>query len=65
MVGIEYEFEIRVYLKKEEVPLCQLGATGADTPLLGWTTWVSSPGFSYTEDIFFTFQEYDLELVKF
>ena len=64
MVGIEFEFEIRIYLKKEEVPLCQLGASGRDAPMLGWTTWISSPGYTYTEDIFFTFQEYDLQLVK-
>jgi len=65
MVGIEYEFEIRVYLRKEDVPLCQLGSEGPDAPMLGWTTWISSPGYEYQEDIFFTFQEYDLELVKF
>ena len=65
MVGIEYEFEIRIYLRKEDVPLCQLGSEGPDAPMLGWTTWVSSPGYRYEEDIFFTFQEYDLELVKF
>ncbi|BBO88770.1 type VI secretion system baseplate subunit TssG [Desulfosarcina ovata] len=65
MVGIEFEFEIRIYLKKEEVPLCQLGASGGDAPMLGWTTWISSPGYAYTEDIFFTFQEYDLQLIKF
>lgn len=65
MVGIEFEFEIRIYLKKEDVPLCQLGTTGADAPLLGWTTWVSTPGYVYEDDIFFTFQEYDLQLIKF
>ncbi|MFO7713048.1 type VI secretion system baseplate subunit TssG [Desulfosarcina sp.] len=65
MVGIEYEFEIRIYLKKAEVPICQLGATGADAPMLGWTTWVSTPGYVYQEDIFFTFQEHDLQLMKF
>jgi type VI secretion system protein ImpH len=64
MVGIEYEFEIRIYLRKEDVPLCQLGTEGPDAPMLGWTTWVSSPGYVYEEDIFFTFQEYDLKLVK-
>jgi len=64
MVGIEYEFEIRIYLRKEDVPLCQVGSTGADAPMLGWTTWVSSPGYRYEKDIFFTFQEYDLKLVK-
>jgi type VI secretion system protein ImpH len=65
MVGIEYEFEIRIYLKKEDVPLCKLGGPGADAPMLGWTTWVSSPGYAYEKDIFFTFQEYDLKLMKF
>ena len=65
MVGIEYEFEIRIYLRKEDVPLCQLGSEGPDAPMLGWTTWVSSPGYRYETDIFFTFQEYDLQLVKF
>ena len=65
MVGIEYEFEIRIYLRKEDVPLCQLGSQGPDAPMLGWTTWVSSPGYRYEENIFFTFQEYDLQLVKF
>jgi type VI secretion system protein ImpH len=65
MVGIEYEFEIRIYLRKNDVPLCQLGSEGDDAPMLGWTTWVSSPGYQYKKDIFFTFQEYDLELVKF
>jgi len=65
MVGIEYEFDIRIYLRKKDVPLCQLGAEGPDAPMLGWTTWVSSPGYAYEEDIFFTFQEFDLKLVKF
>jgi type VI secretion system protein ImpH len=65
MVGIEYEFEIRIYLRKKDVPLCQLGDTGADAPMLGWTTWVSSPGYAYEKDIFFTFQESDLKRVKF
>jgi type VI secretion system protein ImpH len=65
MVGIEYEFEIRIYLEKKNVPLCQLGSGGVDAPLLGWTTWVSSPGYEYEEDIFFTFQEYDLKLITF
>lgn len=65
MVGIEFEFEIRIYLQKENVPLCRIGDTGAATPMLGWSTWISSQGYAYEEDIFFTFQEYDLELVKF
>jgi type VI secretion system protein ImpH len=65
MVGIEYEFEIRIYLKKGCSPVPGWAATDADAPMLGWTTWVASPGYAYEADIFFTFQEYDLKLVKF
>ena len=65
MVGIEFEFDLRIYLQKEDVPPCILGTKGPDAPYLGWTTWVASEGYTYEEDIFFTFQEYDLELVKF
>jgi type VI secretion system protein ImpH len=64
MVGIEFEFDIRIYLKKEDVPLCRLGATDADEPMLGWTTWIASPGYTYEADIFFTFQEHDLKLIN-
>jgi type VI secretion system protein ImpH len=64
MVGIEYEFEIRIYLDKRDIPLCQLGDSAADAPLLGWTTWVSSPGYAYEEDIFFTFQEHDVKALN-
>lgn len=64
MVGIEFEFEIRVFLKKEEVPLCVLGQKGPDKTFLGWTTWVSSPGYDFQENQYITFQEIDLQKVK-
>jgi type VI secretion system protein ImpH len=60
MVGIEFEFDLRIYLQKDDVPLCQLGASGGDAPRLGWSTWVSSPEYVYEKDIFFTFQESEL-----
>lgn len=64
MVGIEFEFEIRVFLKKEEVPQCVLGQGGPDAAILGWTTWASTPGHHFQENQYITFQEHDLQQVK-
>ncbi|MEN6320475.1 MAG: type VI secretion system baseplate subunit TssG [Syntrophaceae bacterium] len=55
--GIEYDFEIRLGLKREEVPICILGQVSPVPPLLGWTTWISGPGVQYDEDQHITFQE--------
>jgi type VI secretion system protein ImpH len=54
MVGLEYDFEVRLYLKRDEVPMCTLGE---GHPLLGETTWVKSFGVSHEHDPFATFQE--------
>ncbi|MEJ2102892.1 MAG: type VI secretion system baseplate subunit TssG, partial [Desulfobacterales bacterium] len=60
MAGMEYEFEIRLFLKREEVPSCILG-TEAPTPMrLGWTTWIKSPGSIHAEDPYITFEEKEM-----
>jgi len=59
MVGVEFEFDIRVILEREEIPPCILGATGPEAPQLGWTTWVKSAGMRQSEDPFITFEEKD------
>ncbi|WP_022665667.1 type VI secretion system baseplate subunit TssG [Desulfospira joergensenii] len=64
MVGIEFEFEIRVFLKKEEVPSCVLGEKGPGRVFLGWTTWAASPGHEFTENPYITFEENDLKRMK-
>ncbi len=57
MVGIEYEFEICIFLKAGEVPGCTLGAVKADSPRLGWSTWMLGRGITLKEDPYVTFQE--------
>ena len=51
MVGIEFDFDLLLKLRREEVFPCRLG--GMETPIspkLGWTTWFTVPGETYPED---------------
>ena len=57
MVGMEYEFEISVILKRQEVPVCVLGMEPPASPRLGWTTWIKSPGVQHREDPCVIFQK--------
>lgn len=50
LVGPEYEFEIRLVLKKEEVPGCRLAPATADAPTLGRCTWLKAPGTELDTD---------------
>lgn len=60
MVGIEFEFDVRLILKHDEVPSCILGQDSPAPPLLGWTTWVKTQGIKHHEDPSVTFGERDL-----
>jgi type VI secretion system protein ImpH len=41
-VGMEFDFDVQVVLKKEDVPWCELSADPAAAPRLGWNSWVRS-----------------------
>ncbi len=38
----EFDFEVKLILKRESVPRCELGVEGATGPRLGWVSWVTS-----------------------
>ncbi len=59
IVGVEYEFEVRIHLKREEVPPCVIGGPGPASVRLGWTTWLKAPAAAYDVDPYVTFQESD------
>jgi type VI secretion system protein ImpH len=41
----EFDFEVQLVLKQDEVPSCELGADEGATPQLGWVTWMKSAPF--------------------
>ena len=44
--GGEYDVELQLILRRDEVPACELAARADDAPQLGWTSWVKSAAFS-------------------
>jgi len=46
--GLEFDFDIQLILKAEEVPACVLGTVAEGGQRLGWTTWLKTRDF--TED---------------
>lgn len=61
MVGVEYDFDVRIRLKRHDVPLCCIGqSAGTDSGRLGWSTWLKAPGFAHEEDPYVTFGKSDV-----
>lgn len=62
MVGIEYEFEVRLILKKEETPACVIGRKNVNSARLGWTSWPRKVSTAMSSDPYVTFSESDVSL---
>lgn len=46
----EWDFEVKLILERDEVPVCELGALEASGPQLGWVSWVKSAPFERDPD---------------
>ncbi|MBI1745328.1 MAG: type VI secretion system baseplate subunit TssG [Acidobacteria bacterium] len=46
LVGLEFDFDIQLTLKAEEVPGCVMAREGEQAPKLGWTSWLKTRPFT-------------------
>ena len=47
LIGQEFDFDVQLILKKEEVPACRLKQSAQ--PRLGWTSWLKTKEFSHDD----------------
>jgi type VI secretion system protein ImpH len=45
LAGLEFDFDVQLVLKKEEVPFCILTTRAKRRPRLGWTSWLKTRPF--------------------
>ena len=48
--GNEFDFEVQLVLKRDEVPVCELGREDETAPRLGWITWAKSAAMGRDPD---------------
>jgi type VI secretion system protein ImpH len=47
LVGMEFDFDIQLILKKEDVPGCALNTKDQEQqPRLGWSSWLKTRAFT-------------------
>ena len=50
MAGMEFDFDIQLVLKAEQVPACILTTSAKRKPRLGWTTWLKTRPLAEDDD---------------
>lgn len=51
LVGMEFDFDLQLILKKEEVPGCALNTRDQESqPRLGWTSWLKTQSFKRDDE---------------
>ena len=45
LAGLEYDFDVQLVLKAEDVPACRVGGDPQSGPRLGWTSWLKTREF--------------------
>jgi type VI secretion system protein ImpH len=50
LVGLEFDFDAQLILKKEEVPFSALASGDEGGPKLGWTSWLKTREFSQDDE---------------
>ena len=45
--GGEYDVEVQLILRRQDVPACELKPRDGDGPQLGWTSWIKSAEFTH------------------
>jgi len=48
--GLEFEFDLQLVLKAEEVPFTVLEGNNDQGPRLGWTSWLKTNEFTKDDD---------------
>jgi type VI secretion system protein ImpH len=50
MVGLEFDFDVKLVLKAKEVPGCILTTRAKRRPMLGWTSWLKTKPFKHDDE---------------
>lgn len=49
LAGQEFDFDVQLTLRADEVPACELAGDEARRPMLGWTSWLKTRPFAHDD----------------